>query len=45
MKLTSQTFRYLSDLEKFVNENGIKKENILGVVPSASYSYTLIFWR
>ena len=45
MKLDYETFENLYKLKNFVNEYGIEKENILGVVPSASYSYTLIFWR
>ena len=45
MNLEYKTFENLYRLKEFVNEYGIEKENILCVVPSASYTYTLLYWR
>lgn len=45
MQLEYKTFRDMVELTEFVNKYGIEKENIQCIVPSAYYTYTLLYWR
>ena len=44
MRMYTRAFNKMSELNKFVNENGIQKDNIVSIFQSVDETYLLVYY-
>lgn len=44
MRMYTRAFNKMSELNKFVNENGIRKDNIVSIFQSVDETYLLVYY-